>query len=233
MKITKTGIAVKAMDDEGRGLARIALLSEIDHDGDTYEPGAFASQGEQHAQILAAHNWQSVPLGKARIYEDGNEALAELHLNLDTSAGKEWHSALKFDMEHARPVQEWSYGFRVLDSVVEQRDGKRIRVLKKLKVFEVSPVVQGAGVGTGTLLMKGAEMKEDHFGRMAGDLSDTLAAVRSDPKALSAAGLKQLADLHAGIGAIIEEAGAEEAAARRLVAGQAYRETSKRLAGRQ
>lgn len=229
MKLTKTGLAVKEMDDAGRGLARIALLSEVDHDGDTYEPGAFSSQGDQSALILAGHNWTGVPLGKARVYEDGNEAMAELQLNLDSAAGKEWHSVLKFDMEHGRPVQEWSYGFRVLDSTVAQRDGKRIRILKKLKVFEVSPVVQGAGIGTGTLVMKGAQLKDDHFGRMTGDLAELLSAIRADPKALSAAGRKQLADIQAGIGMVLDEADMEDAAARRAVAGQAFRAASRHL----
>lgn len=229
MNLTKSGLAIKAMDDAGNGLARIAILSEIDHDGDTYEPGAFSGQGDQVAQILAAHNWGSVPLGKARIYEDGNEALAELSLNLDTATGKEWHAALKFDLEHGKPVQEWSYGFRVLDSVVEQRDGKRIRVLKKLKVFEVSPVVQGAGVGTGTLVMKGAQLKAGHFERVTGDLADLLASVKADPKALSATGRKQLADIHAGVGLVLSEADVDEAAARKAVAGRAFRQVSRHL----
>ncbi|MBZ0164575.1 MAG: HK97 family phage prohead protease [Notoacmeibacter sp.] len=233
MKCRKTGIALKAMDDAGKGLARIATLSAIDHDGDTYAPGAFGGDGEQWTQILAGHNWQTVPLGKARVFESGNEALAELHLNLDTAAGKEWHAALKFDLESlegsSAPVQEWSYGFRVLDAGYEDRDGDRVRVLKRLKVFEVSPVVQGAGVNTGTLTMKSATLKGERFEQLTGDLADVLSAVRADPTALSAAGLKQLADLHGGLGAVIEAAEAEETLVERLMAGQAYRAARRHL----
>ena len=57
---TKQGVLLKALDDAGHGLARIATLSAVDSDGDTYAPGAF---GEQWAKILPAHDWRAVPLG--------------------------------------------------------------------------------------------------------------------------------------------------------------------------
>ena len=231
MKCRKSGIALKEMDDEGHGLARIATLSAIDHDGDTYAKGAFAGEnGDQWAQILAAHNWGTVPLGKARVFERGDEALAELHLNLDTAAGKEWHAALKFDLNgDAASIQEWSYGFRVLDASHEDRDGEKVRVLKRLKVFEVSPVVQGAGFNTGTLVMKGAALKGERFERLTEDLAEILSSIKADPTALSAAGLKQIADLHEGLGGILKTAEAEEASARRLMAGQAWRASKHHL----
>lgn len=234
--LMKSGIMLKAMDDEGHGLARIATLSAVDHDGDTYAPGAFKGEnGDQYAMILAAHNWGTVPLGKARIYEQGDEVLAELHFNLNIDAGKEWHAALKFDLDGCdgsgsrQPVQEWSYGFRVLEAGYEQRGEDRIRVLKRLKVFEVSPVVQGAGVNTGTLVMKGAALKGERFEGLTADLAEILSAIRADPTALSAAGLKQIATLHGGLGNILEAAEAEEASARRLMAGQAFRAAKRHL----
>lgn len=149
---TKQGVVLKQLDDEGAGLARIATLNVIDSDGDVTISGAF---GEQIVQLLPAHSWGSVPLGKARVFEKGDEALAEFQINLETSAGKDWHSALKFDLSHHDPIQEWSYGYRVIESTTEDRDGKRVRILEKLKVSEVSPVILGAGVDTATLAIKG------------------------------------------------------------------------------
>lgn len=231
MKQRKSGVALKAMDGEGRGMARIATLSAVDHDGDTYAKGAFGSG--QWGLILASHNWSSVPLGKARIFESGDEALAELHLNLSTEAGKEWHAALKFDLENleggSQPVQEWSYGFHVLDAAFEVRDGAKVRVLKGLKVFEVSPVVQGAGMNTGTMVMKGATLKNDYFQRLISELDEIAAAAAADPLAISATGLKQIEDLHGGLSTILEKAGEEERLAHRAVAGQAAREFEKRM----
>ena len=148
----KTITHLKALTDEGVGLARFATLNVIDSDGDITLPGAF---GEQNVKVMPSHNWGAVPLGSARIFEKGDEALAEFKINLDTASGKEWHSALKFDLEQGRGLIEWSYGFKIDDSETETRDGESVRLLKKLTVHEVSPVMLGAGVDTGTLAIKG------------------------------------------------------------------------------
>ena len=54
--------------------------------------------------------------------------------------------------------QEWSYGFDVkgtgdVDDLPEELQGAD-RVLTKLEVFEVSPVLKGAGVDTQTVVVK-------------------------------------------------------------------------------
>lgn len=230
-KQLKAGIRLKALDDVGHGLARIATLSGVDSDGDTYAPGAFAGDGgqPQWATILAAHNWNHIPLGKAKIYEDGDQALAELHLNLDTQAGKDWYEALKFDLEHApdHPVQEWSYGFYIKDAEQETRDGERVRVLKRLEVFEVSPVVRGAGQGTGTIAMKNAK-DADLDGLLAG-VSEVLNKRAGDPDWLNAARKQYLAELHAGIGTLLDAPKADDELARRVIAGQARRSVARHL----
>ena len=56
-------------------------------------------------------------------------------------------------------LQEWSYGFKVLDDEIGEFQGKQVRILKKLDVYEVSPVLIGAGVGTGTTSLKSANSK--------------------------------------------------------------------------
>lgn len=155
MKSETKSLTMERMDDAGNGLARIATLSAVDHDGDTYAPGAFSWRGgQQWVPILPAHNRIAMPLGKARVYEEGDAAYAELHINLNSEAGREWHAALKFDREHGAAVQEWSYGFGVIDWEKGSVGGKQVRVLKRLDVHEVSPVIRGAGVGTGTLALK-------------------------------------------------------------------------------
>jgi hypothetical protein len=136
-----------------------------------------------------------MPLGKAWIYEDGDWAMAQLNLNLDTQAGKDWHATLKFDLAKGDPVQEWSYGYQVLDADFQVRGEQRVQVLKRLDVDEVSPVIRGAGNGTGTISIKSAELKEQHFapliaglgelaeraaGRSGGDLGDRPQAARGD-----------------------------------------------------
>lgn len=204
-------LTIKEMDEAGTGVARIAQLSSIDSDGDTYERGAFSWKegGGQWVQILPAHDRRAMPLGKAWIYEEGDAALAKLHLNLDTQAGKDWHATLKFDLAKGNPVQEWSYGYQVLDADFQVRGEQRVQVLKRLDVDEISPVIRGAGVGTGTLAMKelgsikSAELKEKHFAPLIAGLGELVSALPGDPSVLSATGLKQLEEIEASIGAVL------------------------------
>lgn len=146
---------VKDISSEGTVLAVIATLDVLDSDGDITVPGAF---GEQVAQVVPAHDWSHVWLGKARVYESGNEALAEIKLNLDIEAAREWHSALKFDLAHgSRPLAEWSYGYTPAKFRHASIDGKHVRYLEQVTVHEVSPVMLGAGVGTRTIAAKSAD----------------------------------------------------------------------------
>lgn len=226
MKHETKSLTIEKMESNGQGLARIAVLSAIDHDGDTYLPGAFSWKegAEQWASILPAHQRSAMPLGKARIYEDGDAAFAELHLNLDTPAGKDWHSTLKFDLANGRAVQEWSYGFGVLDSQIEERSGDRVRVLKRLDVHEVSPVLRGAGVGTATLSMKGRGSFSDQLDALLEEIDDVIARAGSvkalreaEGRDMSKARLEQLAGLKARLDALLaggDPTGTDEADAK-------------------
>jgi HK97 family phage prohead protease len=198
--LTKS-LTIEKMDNAGTGLARIATLSAVDSDGDTYMPGAFSWKegGYQWAQMLPAHDRRAMPFGKVRVYEEGDGAYAELNLNLDTQAGRDWHAALKFDLAKGQPVQEWSYGFGILDAGFEQRNGERVRVLKRLDVHEVSPVLKGAGVGTTTIAIKGAAFKGERFTQLLTDLGELADALDANPSILSTTGVKQLADIHASM----------------------------------
>lgn len=201
--LTKT-MTIKSMDDAGKGLALIATLSAVDHDGDTYQPGAFSWKqgGHQWVSLLPAHDRRAMPFGKARVYEDGDHAYAELNLNLETEAGREWHAALKFDLATGDAVVEWSYGYDIIDMDYQIRGTDRIRVLKRLDVDEVSPVLRGAGVGTGTLAIKSAALRDGRFKSLIDELGSMAEAVDGDPNVVSATGLKQLRDIHEAIGRV-------------------------------
>ena len=178
---------IKQLDETGEGTAQIAVIGVKDHDGDIAEPGAFGTG--QWAHFLPTHNWGSVPLGKALIREDGVKVLADFKLNLEIPKAKEWRSALKFDLEHGEPIQEWSYGLKVLrHEMGVDGSGDRVRNMKEIEVIEISPVVRGAGTDTGTVAVKalGDESfvttpttdepwsKADNVGRFKGDDVGTL-----------------------------------------------------------
>lgn len=215
-------LTIEKMDEAGKGLAIIARLSEIDHDGDTYAAGAFGWKGDQWVPLIHHHDRYQMPFGKARVYEDGEIAYAELHLNLETQAGRDWHKALLFDLATGRPVQEYSYGFEVVDADFQVRGDSRVRVLKRLDVHEVSTVIRGAGRGTGTVRMK--ELKSAAFAPLIAGLGELAEALAQDPKALSATGRKQLEDLHASLGAALAVDGRDdEAKAQAAIEAEAVR----------
>lgn len=148
---------LKQLDENGTGIARIATLNVIDGDDDVARPGDF---GEQMTAVQPAHDWQKPMLGKARIYEKGDEVLAAFMLNLKTASGREWYETLKFDVENGPPLQQWSYGYDAPDYEMGEFQGQRVRFLNRpdgagIKVHEISPLLLGAGVNTGTLDIKG------------------------------------------------------------------------------
>lgn len=226
MKTQTKSLTVEKMDDAGHGLARIAILSAIDHDGDTYSKGAFGwktKAGEQWVPILPAHDRKAMPLGKARIFEDGDAAYADLHLNLDTPSGRDWHSHLKFDLGTGQPVQEWSYGFDVVDHAKSMRGTSMVRVLRQVDVHEVSTVVRGAGMGTATLAMKSHGGFAAQLDALLEEIDDVIeraggvAALReAEGRPMSKARLDQLAELKGRLDQLLAPAADPDADAARV-----------------
>ncbi|MEV4183099.1 hypothetical protein AB0J28_16875 [Streptosporangium canum] len=151
---------IRGVTGEGKVTIVVASLNAVDHDGDVTLPGFF---GKQTAQIVPAHDWNHVPLGRALITESGAEAIAELQFNLKVPAAVDWFEAIKFDHENPPALQEYSYGFNILDggARIGEHHGRRVRFLQPLKngqpgvrVVEVSPVMLGAGIATRTLAVK-------------------------------------------------------------------------------
>lgn len=159
--IFRKPVDIKEVKDTGMVVAVIATLNVVDKDGDVTLPGFF---GEQEVVMLPCHDWGHIPLGKGRVYESGDKAVAEMKMNLDLESAREWHSALAFDLKNGRPLQQYSYGFNILSggSSDGEKDGRKVRFLQPApggapgcKVHEISPVLVGAGEGTGTLAVKG------------------------------------------------------------------------------
>jgi hypothetical protein len=170
---------IKSLEDEGTVRFVVATLNEVDKDGDVTLSGFF---GKQHTVMVPVHDWNHVPIGKGVIFEEGNEAIAEMKLNLDIPAARDWHSALKFDFNNPPALQEYSYGYTVLDGGSEYGDfkGRRVRFLKGrpdgtpgVTVHETSTVLLGAGNGTRTLGVKNAPQ------RFADEGQAVVAAVRA------------------------------------------------------
>jgi hypothetical protein len=102
-----------------------------------------------------------VPLGKAVTYERGVEVHSILTFN-GTRAAAEWFEAIQHDFETGRtPLQQYSWGFTPHpDAVTHAKGGRELHARADgscgIRLFEVSPVLVAASVGSRTVGIKSA-----------------------------------------------------------------------------
>jgi len=156
-------IDLKLVGDQGEFEAVFATLNVVDADDDITIPGAFGNQDV----ILSQYNhgsWGSgaaaLPIGVGKIFERGDTAVIHGEFNLDSEDGLKTYKTIKYLHEKGR-TQEWSYALPEIDYEMQEADGRRVRVLKRIKVNEVSPVLMGSGVDTRLLSIKGTFSNAD------------------------------------------------------------------------
>lgn len=145
---------------EGAFAARFATLEVIDHDGDVILPGAIES-GKEVAVCGWNHDDDAPPVGVGVIRELGSALVCEGRFYTSTAAGRDTYQVVK----ERGQSQEWSFGFRIIDAEQGLWRGKPARLLRKLDVIEVSPVLRGAGIGTGTIIVKSVAQRFDALTR--------------------------------------------------------------------
>lgn len=144
-------------ETEGAFRASFAKLNVVDKDGDVTLPGAFP---KGQAVLIGAYGHMSwsgeLPVGDGVIGEDTDWAYVDGQFWLDTAAGEQTYKAVKRASE--KGLQEWSYGYE--PKLVEYGREELAaypgawRILKQVAVFEVSPVLRGAGDDTHTDFVK-------------------------------------------------------------------------------
>lgn len=143
--------------EKGDVEACVATTGVVDRDGDIIAPGAIMD-GTKVAMSSYGHDavFGAMPVGKGALAVVGNKVMFKGRLFMNTQGGRETFNVLK----EMGPDQEWSFGFHVMDaqspSDAQMKQGCN-RVLMKLGAFEVSPVIMGAGIGTGTTAVKQAD----------------------------------------------------------------------------
>jgi hypothetical protein len=142
-------------DAEGTVTAVFARFNVKDADGDVTLAGYF---GKQHVAIADSHDRSKI-VGRGTITEQLDVAVLTGRYFLETSKGKEAYLTTKAMGD----LQEWSYGYRILEGGVRlgQDNGEDVRFLQPkadgtagVDVHEVSTVLRGSGVGTGTTSIK-------------------------------------------------------------------------------
>lgn len=143
-----------------------------DKDDDWTLPGFIESGSEV---LIGAYGHKTVldgalPIGKGTITESGNQAILDGKIFIDASDARDTFAVLR----ELGPKQEWSYEFQITKTgiVTEQMRQMGVRrVIEKVRVFGVAPVMQGAGIGTQTLSAKSetadSDPFEEHFAEVA------------------------------------------------------------------
>ena len=188
-------------DAEGEFSATFATLNVIDHHGDVTLPGAF----EAGKEVLIGgyqHDMLALPVGKGAIHADEERAWVEGAFCLDTQPGADTYKTVK----NAAGLMEWSYIFRTVEASDGDFETDRgtvpVRLLKKLDVWSVDPVLKGAGIRTGTDRIKGLGPNLtflDHAAGIAAAVDEFLARVKEraairtkEGRVLSAANVDRL-----------------------------------------
>ena len=157
-EIKRVSTAVEYKAEEGSIRALFSTFDVVDLDGDIVLSTAI--QNGATVPMVWAHDWSN-PVGKGMVTTDSRGATFDGGFFLQTSKGRDAYETVKAMGE----LKEYSWGFRVRD--YEWREDEQhglVRVIKKADIFEVSPVLKGAGVGTMTLAIKSGERLsfEDH-----------------------------------------------------------------------
>ena len=159
---------------EGAGTATFSTFNIVDHDGDVVAPGAFQDQKEVPIGAYQ-HAIDKLPVGKGIIRSDNERAHIDGSFFLDTPHGDATYRTIK-NLDDI----EWSYIFTVEDSevtpdfTVGDDLHHDVRILKKLDVWSIDPVLRGAGIGTGTDSIK--SIATQSFADHADELLSTVGA---------------------------------------------------------
>lgn len=187
MERKSVSLQLKADGAEGDFRAVFSTFNVIDRDGDVTMPTAF-TRGQEVRIAQFGHNWGALPVGKGALDFDAERAWVDGSFFLDTVAGADTYRTVK----NLGALQEWSYGFEVKARRDGTFNGQDVRFLEALDVFEVSPVMLGAGIGTHTELIKGMKFEDESEAVLAAardfaERAKALAAVREkDGRVLSA-----------------------------------------------
>lgn len=146
------------LSETGDVTVAFSRFNVVDSDNDVTFPGSMPVGKSVPMSAYGHTSWDGAPpTGKGAISEKGDLGIFGGSFFMETDQGRNAYHTVKAMAE----IQEWSYGYAVLEGGPGAFDGKAVRELRKLDVFEVSPVLKGAGVGTATLAIKSGRPEPD------------------------------------------------------------------------
>ncbi len=143
----------EAGDQKGVIEAYVSIFGNVDLVGDVIEKGAFAeSLAKKLPKGVWAHNWDEPIALTLEAREDSKGLYIRGQFIEGVQKADEAYKLIK-----AGVIDEFSIGFRVLDDEWRE-DG--VRVIKKAKLYEWSPVLAGANPDTELVSIK-SDKKDD------------------------------------------------------------------------
>lgn len=165
---TLDSVELKQNDDgeyTGAISAVIATFNTVDHDGDVVVPGAFTDGQRVRLSAYNHASWAPghLPVGKGEIRTTETEARFHGNFFLGSTSGRDTFEVVK---QMGSELQEYSWGYDVIEADQGQVDGENVQFLRKVEVHEVSPVLLGASIGTRTLGVKAKQMESELVERL-------------------------------------------------------------------
>ena len=129
---------VKEVTETGTFEGLASVYGNVDLGGDVVMPGAFkefVKTRDGSIVLLDSHNTRA-PIGKGQVIDSHMGLVIKGALNLKVSRSRDVHELMKDGI-----INGLSIGFDILPNGFEMREADGVRLLKELKLWEVSTVV--------------------------------------------------------------------------------------------
>lgn len=201
MKWLNAPAEFKAAGDSGTFEGYASIFGNIDQGGDIVERGAF-KEIVQNADGFVTALWQHdsrQPIGVAKVRQDDRGLAFEGQLVLEDPTARKALAHMK-----AGSVRGMSIGFDILPGGAEVMESG-VRMLKSLKLWEISVVTWGMNALAGVTSAKSAEMIKD-IRAFEDFLRDEAGFSNSQAKRLAAGGWRALSHRDDGDGGLDDQA---------------------------
>lgn len=145
-------VEFKALANEGEFEGYASIFNNVDLGADVVLPGAFKKKDmaltkDGKVRVLYQHNWDQ-PIGKAEVEEDDKGLHFKASLILANSVARDAYILMKEGV-----LDGMSFGYDVIDRDFTEGG---VRRLKRLKLYEISPVTFGMNPKAGIDAVKAA-----------------------------------------------------------------------------
>jgi HK97 family phage prohead protease len=145
-------VEFKALSTEGEFEGYASIFNNVDLGADVVLPGAFKKKDmaltkDGKVRVLYQHNWDQ-PIGKAEVQEDDKGLHFKASLILANTVARDAYILMKEGV-----LDGMSFGYDVIDR--DYTEGG-VRRLKRLKLYEISPVTFGMNPKAGIDAVKSA-----------------------------------------------------------------------------